>query len=107
MLARAPQTLTPAVAYTSHNLRPYSVPVATAVTLVGMILLLVFSFIFIMAWSGARDALLAPWLTTRALIVAKVAVPMIAYVYLSLVYSMVSWGRESHRVGRIGSAPGC
>ncbi|KAJ9092723.1 hypothetical protein QFC19_008648 [Naganishia cerealis] len=40
-LASAPRTVTPAVSYTSYNLRPFSNPVATAVTLVGQIYMLI------------------------------------------------------------------
>ena len=40
-LAQAPQTMTNGIYYTMNNLRPYNQPVAQAVTLVGLIYLLV------------------------------------------------------------------
>lgn len=42
-LVNAPQTLSPGVAYQPHNLRVFSTPVATAVTLVGQIYMLIIS----------------------------------------------------------------
>ncbi|KAJ9117426.1 hypothetical protein QFC22_004276 [Naganishia vaughanmartiniae] len=35
-LASAPRTVTPAISYASHNLRPFSTPTATAVTLINL-----------------------------------------------------------------------
>jgi len=45
LLAQAPNTVSNAYSSTSINLRPYTHTVATAVTLVGLIYLLVLSFI--------------------------------------------------------------
>jgi hypothetical protein len=44
-LARAPLTINPAVSYTMNNLRPYNQPVASAITLVGLIYMLIFAVI--------------------------------------------------------------
>lgn len=88
-LAQAPKTIAFPVGYTFYNLRPFSTPVGTAVTLVGLILILIFSFIFIMAWAGVRD-IIVPFLTLRSLLVMRILVPMIMYIYLSLIFAMVS-----------------
>ncbi|KAJ9098099.1 hypothetical protein QFC21_004428 [Naganishia friedmannii] len=45
-LASAPRTVTSAVSYTLHNLRPFSTPTATAVTLVGQIYMLIIRILF-------------------------------------------------------------
>lgn len=47
LVNQAPQTLAPAVGYKMVNLRPYTAPVAQAVTLVGQIYLCIFAFIFV------------------------------------------------------------
>jgi hypothetical protein len=54
-LAQAPSTLSQPVFYTMANLRPYDQPVASAITLVGMIYMLIFSFIIAMMNNAARD----------------------------------------------------
>lgn len=52
--------------------------VATAVTLVGLIYLLVLSFIQTMVHDAAR-AVIGPFLRTKNYIVLRIAVPMINY----------------------------
>ncbi|KAF8322845.1 uncharacterized protein EI90DRAFT_3020002 [Cantharellus anzutake] len=56
-VARAPQTLSASVGFTMVNLRPYSTPVASALTLVGSILVIVFAFTITMAGYAARQAI--------------------------------------------------
>jgi hypothetical protein len=43
------------VYYTLDNLRPYDQPVATAITLVGLIYMLIFAFIIAMMGNAARE----------------------------------------------------
>lgn len=43
LVAQAPQTLSPAVGFAMVNLRPYTAPVAQAVTLVGQIYIVIFA----------------------------------------------------------------
>jgi hypothetical protein len=62
--------------------------VRQAVTLVGLIYLLILAFIQTIAGAGAR-APLEPYLTTKSLILVRLAVPFISYFPLSLFYTMV------------------
>jgi hypothetical protein len=55
LLAQAPTTVTNSVYFTMVNLRPYSQPVAQAITLVGLIYMLIFSFIITMNNNAARE----------------------------------------------------
>ncbi|EIW77627.1 hypothetical protein CONPUDRAFT_128595, partial [Coniophora puteana RWD-64-598 SS2] len=89
MLARAPQTLVPGVAFSQINLRPLTAPVATAVILVGQIFLAIFTSIITMANATAR-AHIAPRLKFRSYTVLRLVVPTAAYVPLALTYSLVS-----------------
>lgn len=43
------------VFYTLFNLRPYNQPVATAITLVGLIYMLIFAFVITMTLGAVRD----------------------------------------------------
>jgi len=54
-LAGAPSTVTNAIYYTLFNLRPYNQPVATALTLVGLIYMLIFAFIITMTNNACRE----------------------------------------------------
>lgn len=55
LLAQAPSTVTNGVFYTLVNLRPYNQPVATAITLVGLIYMLIFAFIITMTNNACRE----------------------------------------------------
>jgi hypothetical protein len=55
LLAQAPTTVTNGLSYTLNNLRPYNQPVAQAITLVGLIYMLIFSFVVTMVGAGVRD----------------------------------------------------
>ncbi|KAF8322825.1 uncharacterized protein EI90DRAFT_2936677 [Cantharellus anzutake] len=88
-VARAPQTLSASVGFTMVNLRPYSAPVASALTLVGSILVIVFAFTVTMAGYAARQAI-EPYLKIKELLILRIAVPTLCYIPLSLAYSMVS-----------------
>ena len=54
-LASAPGTLVNSIYWTLDNLRPYNQPVATAITLVGLIYMLIFAFIITMTNSAVRE----------------------------------------------------
>jgi hypothetical protein len=62
-LARAPLTINPAVSYTMNNLRPYNQPVASAITLVGLIYMLIFAVIMTMVNNVCRQTMYVglPW----------------------------------------------
>ncbi|OCH87106.1 hypothetical protein OBBRIDRAFT_796525 [Obba rivulosa] len=89
MLAQAPQTISPAISYTTMNLRPYTAPAAQAVTLVGNIFLCIFSFMITMAHSTARK-LISPYLRTPSYLLIRIMTPLIAYVPLSMSYALVN-----------------
>ncbi|KAI0752228.1 hypothetical protein BC629DRAFT_1555353 [Irpex lacteus] len=82
LLSVAPQTISPAVAWKTVNLRPYTAPAAQAVTLVGNIFLT-------MAHSAART-IIAPRLKLYDYLILRLVVPIMAYLPLSLSYTLVS-----------------
>jgi hypothetical protein len=55
LLAQAPSTISNSVSYQLNNLRPYNQPVATAITLVGLIYMLIFAFTLTMSGAAVRD----------------------------------------------------
>jgi len=55
LLAQAPSTIVNPVYFTMNNIRPYNQPVAQAITLVGAIYLLIFSFIVSMVLFPIRE----------------------------------------------------
>ncbi|KAJ9105193.1 hypothetical protein QFC20_004328 [Naganishia adeliensis] len=118
-LASAPRTVTPGVSYTTRNLRPFSTPVATAVTLVGQIYMLIiritfntalsmdkltlalspfllrrllnsyFTFVFAMAFNAVRE-IIGPKLRLKSYLIFRLAVPIIVYAWLSLNLAMIN-----------------
>ncbi|KAF8885920.1 hypothetical protein CPB85DRAFT_1232523 [Mucidula mucida] len=91
-LARAaPQILTAPIGYTTINLIPFDVPVATAMTFVGLIFLTIMTFFFTMIGNGARLASgFQNTLTTRSLITLRIGSIAVAYFVLSLFYSLLN-----------------
>ena len=89
LITRAPQTISTPMYFTLHNLRPYSAQVATAVTLVGFIYVIILGFFTTMSGAGAREVI-APYLTTSSLIKLRIFMPMILYFPISLLYAMIS-----------------
>ncbi|RXK34817.1 hypothetical protein M231_07935 [Tremella mesenterica] len=55
LLAQAPSTIAQSVSFEMINLRPYNQPVATAITLVGLIYMLIFAFILTMTNNAVRE----------------------------------------------------
>ncbi|TFY62802.1 hypothetical protein EVJ58_g3646 [Rhodofomes roseus] len=72
-----------------NNLRPFSAPVVSALTEVGMILIVIFSFILTMANSALRP-IVARHLTLPWYVALRVCAPLLAYVPLSLSFAVVS-----------------
>lgn len=85
----APQTLTSGAWWTTENLRPYTAPVATALTLVGQIYLCIFAFIMTMSNDAARG-ILGPFLRLRSYLLLRVLVPLALYFPLSFSFAMIS-----------------
>lgn len=95
LLAQAPQTLSAPIGFHPVNLRPYDQPVAQAITLVGLIYMLIFSFICTMANNGARE-IISPYLTNRAYIAYRLISPFVLYFPLSFFFSMISLPFKAH-----------
>lgn len=112
LLARAPTTVSAPVSFSLVNLRPYNQPVATAITLVGLIYMLIFAFIITMAGAGAREIMSvgassmsmvslltlrsAPYLKTSSLLMYRLAQPLILYLPVSFLFAMVSLPFKVH-----------
>lgn len=87
----APQILTEPISYTIDNLRPFDIPVASAITFVGLIYVLVLSFFIVNFCAAARELSgLEKALTTSSLIRVRIASSFVAYFTLSLFYSLLS-----------------
>ncbi|SJL15590.1 uncharacterized protein ARMOST_19091 [Armillaria ostoyae] len=87
----APQILTEPISYTTNNLVPFDIPVASAITFVGLIYLLILSFFIVMIGVSAREASgLQDKLTTGSLIRVRLTSVFIAYFMISLFYSLLS-----------------
>ncbi|KAJ7901270.1 hypothetical protein B0H13DRAFT_2028515 [Mycena leptocephala] len=105
LLSKAPQIITRPVGYTVNNLRPFDVPVASAVTFVGLIYMLILSFFIVMVSSGARDAArLDTRLALRSLVVVRLVTSTIAYFFLALFYTLLSRAFQLPFDCRFGSA---
>ncbi|GLB37060.1 putative protein of unknown function (DUF3533) [Lyophyllum shimeji] len=86
-----PEALVRPVYFTIQNLRPFDVPVATAVTFVGLIYLLILSFFVVNSGIMARAASgLERQLTLGSLIRVRMVTPVLIYLILSCFYSLVS-----------------
>lgn len=72
-----------------NNLRPYDHPVAQAITLVGLMLMPIFSFIMTMTNNAVREVI-APFLTTRAYIIYRLVSPVCLYLPVSFFFCMVN-----------------
>ncbi|TFK75436.1 hypothetical protein BDN72DRAFT_757861 [Pluteus cervinus] len=89
--AIASSTIVRPVWYTVDNLRPFDVPVATAVTFVGLIYLLILAFYVVNSGILARaESNLETQLTTGSLIRIRLITPIFIYLVLSFFYTLVS-----------------
>ncbi|WVQ76067.1 hypothetical protein IAR50_005704 [Cryptococcus sp. DSM 104548] len=95
LLAQAPATLTNGVFYTLNDLRPYNQPVAAAITLVGLIYMLILSFIMTMTNNAIRD-IIAPYLKTRSYIMYRLISPLCLYFAISFIFVMVNLPFKIH-----------
>ncbi|KAH9825005.1 hypothetical protein DFH28DRAFT_942522 [Melampsora americana] len=91
LMRTAPQTITHPLGYVMNDLRPFDVPVAQAVVFVGLIYLLIISFILTLLNFNARmSSGLYSKLNFRSLIIVRVATPFFMYFCLSCVYALIS-----------------
>ncbi|KAH9474354.1 Nitrosoguanidine resistance protein SNG1, partial [Psilocybe cubensis] len=91
LLTISPQTLVTPVSYRMTNLAPFDVPLATAVTFVGLIYQLILSFFIVMITNAAREGSgLDKTLPTRSLIILRLFSSFAGYLFISLFYCLLS-----------------
>ncbi|KAF8973273.1 hypothetical protein BDZ97DRAFT_1780447 [Flammula alnicola] len=89
--AMSPDLLTRPIYFTLQNLRPFDVPVATAVTFIGLIYLLILSFFVVNSGILARAVSgIDRHITTTSLIRVRIASPIVIYLVLSLAYTLLT-----------------
>ncbi|KAJ7138271.1 hypothetical protein C8R44DRAFT_976059 [Mycena epipterygia] len=91
ILSTAPELAVRPIYYTTVNLRPFDVAVASAVTFVGFIYLLILSFFVVMIAASAREASgLEQRLSLASLLRMRLATCVIAYFFIALIYTLLS-----------------
>ncbi|KAK0460213.1 uncharacterized protein EV420DRAFT_1268217 [Desarmillaria tabescens] len=86
----APQILAQPVGYTLNNIRPFNVPVASAMTFVGLIYVLVLAYFIVHFSAAAREMSgLETSLTTWSLIFLRLVSSFVSYFMLAFFYSML------------------
>ncbi|KAF7298492.1 DUF3533 domain-containing protein [Mycena kentingensis (nom. inval.)] len=91
LLSVAPQTVSRPIYFSSVNLRPFDVPVASAVTFVGLIYLLILAFFIVNVSASARLLSgLESRLSLRSLVLLRLGTSFIAYFFVSLFYTLLS-----------------
>ncbi|KAI0298606.1 hypothetical protein BC826DRAFT_998341 [Russula brevipes] len=92
LLLSAPRIVSQPISYTVVNTRPFDVPVASAVDFVGLIYLLILSFVITMVHYAARVDVthLEDRLTFKWLILIRIVNPIIVYFFVSCFYSLLS-----------------
>ncbi|TFL06621.1 hypothetical protein BDV98DRAFT_600637 [Pterulicium gracile] len=91
ILASSPQTLLQPVSFIFDNIHPFDVPVAMASTFVGLIYLVILSFMCTMISFGARMGSGYEFkLSISSLVRLRVATPFFMYFFISLFYSLLN-----------------
>lgn len=92
LLVNAPGLVSQPIAYTTINTRPFDVPVAAAVEFVGLIYMLILSFVVTSMHYGARTNVthLEDRLTFKWLIVIRIVNPIIMYFFVSCFFCLLS-----------------
>ncbi|KAJ7453213.1 hypothetical protein FB451DRAFT_673327 [Mycena latifolia] len=105
ILSTAPELVSRPIYYTTANLRPFDVAVASAVTFVGLIYLLILSFFIVMVSAGARQASgLEQRLALGSLVRVRLATSVAAYFFIALFYTLLSRAFQLPFDRRFGSA---
>lgn len=86
---QAPQAIGHAVDFEEHDVNPFNQTVTVATTFVGLIYILLLSFNITMAFCGTRQPIL-PFLRLGHLIYLRIALPLVTYLLVSLIFSMVN-----------------
>ncbi|KAJ7496557.1 hypothetical protein FB451DRAFT_1074570 [Mycena latifolia] len=105
ILSIAPQIIIQPISYTVTNVRPFDVPLASAVTFVGLIYLLILSFFMVLVSAGARQASgLEQRLTLGSLIGVRLGTSFVAYLFVALFYTLLSFAFHLPFDRRFGQA---
>lgn len=101
----SPQTLVQPVSFRLNNLAPFDIPVASAVTYVGLLYQTILAFFLVMVSSAARTASgIKRLLSLRYLVILRLVVPFVAYFIFSLCYSLMSLGFQINFERKFGTA---
>ncbi|TYJ57462.1 hypothetical protein B9479_001779 [Cryptococcus floricola] len=95
LLGQAPSTISNSVWFTMNNVRPYDQTVGTAITLLGLIFLLIFSFIMTLTNNATRE-IIGPYLTTPSFLLYRLIAPVTLYLPLSFFFSLVDLPFKVH-----------
>ncbi|KAH9083528.1 hypothetical protein EDB83DRAFT_2562524 [Lactarius deliciosus] len=92
LLVNAPGLVSQPIAHTTINTRPFDVPVAAAVEFVGLIYMLILSFVVTAMHYGARTDVthLEDRLTFKWLIIIRIVNPTIMYFFVSCFFCLLS-----------------
>ncbi|KAF8075344.1 hypothetical protein FPV67DRAFT_1408627 [Lyophyllum atratum] len=91
VIATSPQTIVKPISYKTVNVAPFNIAVASAVTFVGLIYMLILSFFVVMTAYGARAAAgFENGLTLHSLIITRLMTYFITEFFISLSYSLLS-----------------
>ncbi|KAJ7651154.1 hypothetical protein FB45DRAFT_31982 [Roridomyces roridus] len=105
LLSSAPQLVARPIYYTVANLRPFDVPVASAVTFVGLIYLVILSFFVVMLAATAREASgFETRLSLGSIIRLRLTTSAVAYFFIALIYTLLSRAFQLPFDRRFGSA---
>ncbi|KAJ7174352.1 hypothetical protein C8R46DRAFT_892399 [Mycena filopes] len=106
IIATAPQLILRPIYYTSDNIRPFDVLVASAITFVGLIYLVILSFFIVLVSAGARAATgIENLLTLGSLIRVRLTTSFVAYFFISLFYTLLNRAFQlpfSRHFGHVG-----
>lgn len=86
---QAPQTIGHAVDFTLNDVNVFDEPITVASTYVGLIYSILLAFNITMALYGARQPIL-PFLCRRHLFILRLVLPLLTYLPVSFVYSMIN-----------------
>ncbi|KAH8827282.1 hypothetical protein DL96DRAFT_1606116 [Flagelloscypha sp. PMI_526] len=91
IVAAAPQLATVPISYTIDNLVPFDIPIASAITFIGMIYLLILLFILLNITLQARVISgIEHTLSTISLLKVRITTSLIQYFFFSLFYTLLS-----------------
>ncbi|KAF8802870.1 hypothetical protein BYT27DRAFT_7145655 [Phlegmacium glaucopus] len=105
ILSISPQTIVQPVSYTLANLAPFNVPLASAVTYIGLIYQIIISFFMVVVGFNARMASgLEKSLSTSSLIAVRFVSVFGSFFAVSLFYSLLSVAFQLELTNRFGHA---